>query len=166
MIPVSFNFSRKTLMEEELIEKMEEIVKRYDIDRQYLEVEITETVGNLEHDLVSEIAKHLHGRSFRLSMDDFGTKYSSISVLSLMRFDELKIDRSMVWNLAGNEISQKVIKHIIAMCADIGVECIAEGVETEEQKQLLKSLNCAKVQGYYYSRPLSVEEFERKYFLK
>lgn len=163
MVPVSFNFSRKTLLEEELIEKMEEIIKRYQVDREYLEVEITETVGSLEHDMVSEIAKRLHGRSFRLSMDDFGTKYSSISVLSLMRFDELKIDRSMVWNLAGNEISQKLVKHIIAMCADIGIECIAEGVETEEQRQLLKSLNCVKAQGYYYSKPISVKEFEEYY---
>lgn len=163
IVPISFNFSRKTLMEEELIEKMEEIIKRYEIDRNYLEVEITETIGSMEHDMVSEIAKRLHGRKFRLSMDDFGTKYSSISVLSLMRFDELKIDRSMIWNLAGNEISQKLVKHIIAMCADIGIECIAEGVETEEQKQMLKSLNCVKAQGFYYSRPISVEEFEARY---
>lgn len=161
--PISFNFSRITLLEEELVNRVEEIVSHYGIDKEMLQIEITETIGDMENDMISRIANRLHEHNFRLSMDDFGTKYSSISILSLMRFDELKLDRSMVHNLVENEVSQKVMKHIIAMCGDIGIKCIAEGVESEEQRDLLKNLNCKKAQGYFYSRPIPIGEFEKNY---
>ena len=160
MFPISFNFSRITLLEENLVEKMEHIISKYDIDRNYLEIEITETIGDMEHEMISRIAEQLHMNNFRLSMDDFGTKYSSISVLSLMRFDEVKIDRSMVWNLEQNEISRKIVKHVIAMCSDIGIQCIAEGVENEKQRELLRQFNCDKAQGYLYSKPVALCDFE------
>lgn len=163
LFPISFNFSRLTLLEEDLIEKVEAIVNKYEIDKDLIEIEITETMGDIEQDMISEIADRLHKKSFQLSMDDFGTKYSSISILSLMRFDELKIDRSMVNNLVENDISRKVLKHVISMCDDIGVKCIAEGVETEEQRDILKSMECLKVQGYLYSKPVEVEVFEKLY---
>lgn len=161
--PISFNFSRITLLEEDLVKRVEAIVERYDIEKEYLAIEITETIGDMENDMISRIAQRLHEQDFQLSMDDFGTKYSSISVLSLMRFDELKLDRSMVHNLVENEISQKVVKHVIAMCQDIGVKCIAEGVESEAQRDLLIEMNCGRAQGYLYSKPIPIEEFEKHY---
>ena len=163
LFPISFNFSRLTLLEEDLVEKVEAIIERYDVDKEYIEIEITETMGDIEQDMITEIADRLHKKSFQLSMDDFGTKYSSISILSLMRFDELKIDRSMVNNLVENDISRKVLKHVISMCDDIGVKCIAEGVETEEQRDILKSMECLKVQGYLYSKPVAVDVCEKLY---
>jgi EAL domain-containing protein (putative c-di-GMP-specific phosphodiesterase class I) len=133
------------------------------VDKRYLSIEITESLGEMENDMIAQIAKRLHDQSFHLSMDDFGTKYSSISILSLMQFDELKLDRSMIHNLVENDTSKKVVKHMIAMCDDLGVKCIAEGVETEAQKDLLNSMDCQKVQGYLYNRPIPVEEFESLY---
>lgn len=163
LFPVSFNFSKMTLLESDLTDRMEEILSRYDVPRQYLEIEITETIGDMENDLITKIANSLHDKGFRLSMDDFGTKYSSISTLSLMKFDILKIDRSMVNNLTESQISRKVLKHVIKMCKDIGIECIAEGVENENQISILKDVECYVAQGYYYSKPIPKKEFIEKF---
>lgn len=164
MLPISFNFSRMTLMNEDLFKNVEDIMSRYDdVSKKYLEIEITESIGDIENDLISQIANGFHERGFRLSMDDFGTKYSSISILSLMRFDILKIDRSMVNNITDNEISRKVIKHVIAMCNDLGIECIAEGVEEQEQADLLTNMNCWLAQGYLYGKPMPEEEFRKRF---
>ena len=163
VFPISFNFSKITLLEDEIFKKVEEISNKYNISRDLLEIEITETIGDIENDKITHIANEFHKRGFRLSMDDFGTQYSSISVLSLMRFDILKIDRSMVNNLIENDISRKVIKHVIAMCNDLGIECIAEGVETLEQAEFLNKVNCKIAQGYYYGKPTPENDFEKKY---
>lgn len=163
IVPISFNFSRLTLLSPSLIDRVETIVKKYDVSKKYLEIEITETIGDMEYDMIARIASSLRRAGYRLSMDDFGTKYSSISTLSIMKFDILKIDRSMVNTLADNEISRKIMNHVIAMCQDLGIECIAEGVETEEQAKLLQTMDCMIAQGYLYGKPMPIEEFSQKY---
>jgi len=163
IVPISFNFSRITLLGTDLIKNVVEIVEKYDIPRSALEIEITETIGDLEYDMIAKIANGLRKEGFRLSMDDFGTKYSSISILSIMKFDILKIDRSMVNDLEQSEISRKVMNHVIAMCQDLGIECIAEGVETEEQADLLQHMDCMIAQGYLYGKPMPMKEYETKY---
>ncbi|MGN0480780.1 MAG: EAL domain-containing protein [Lachnospiraceae bacterium] len=165
LIPVSFNFSRKTITSPTIFESVEEILSRYDIPRKYLEIEITESVGDIEYEAITEIAEKFHAMGFSLAMDDFGTKYSSIAVLSHMNFDILKIDRSLVNNLVSNDISRKVLKHIVHMCTDLGIECIAEGVENCEQADILKELECNTVQGYLYDKPLPMVDFYDKYIL-
>lgn len=163
LIPISFNFSRLTLLGTNLIDRVEEIVSAYQVPKSALEIEITESIGDLEYDMIARIAHGLREAGYRLSMDDFGTKYSSISTLSIMKFDILKIDRSMVNTLEQNEISRKIMNHVIAMCQDLGIECIAEGVETEEQANLLQTMECTIAQGYLYGKPMPVEEFSQKY---
>lgn len=163
LVPISFNFSRLTLLSPNLVNRVEEIVRKYEVPKAALEIEITETIGDLEYDMISRIANDLRGAGYRLSMDDFGTKYSSISTLSIMHFDMLKIDRSMVNNLEENEISRQVMKHVIAMCKDLDIECIAEGVETHEQADLLTNMDCLVAQGYLYGKPMPMAEFEQKY---
>ncbi len=163
MIPISFNFSRKTLISPTIFENIEGILAKYDVPTQYLEVEITESIGEMEYDVITSIANRLHKMGFSLAMDDFGTKYSSIAILSHMRFDTMKIDRSMVNNLVDNEISRKILKHTVTMCQDLGINCIAEGVENSRQAEILRSLNCNYVQGYLYDKPLPMKEFYDKY---
>lgn len=163
LIPISFNFSRLTLLGSNLIQRVEEIVEKYQVPKNVLEIEITETIGDLEYDMIARIASGLRRAGYRLSMDDFGAKYSSISTLSIMKFDILKIDRSMVNTLEENEISRKVMNHVIAMCQDLGIECVAEGVETEEQAKLLQNMDCAIAQGYLYGKPMPIEEYAEKY---
>ena len=164
LVPISFNFSRLTLLQPNLIARVEAVVEKYQIPKHFLEIEITESIGDLEYDMIASIAYGLRQAGYRLSMDDFGTKYSSISTLSIMKFDILKIDRSMVNTLADNEVSRKIMNHVIAMCQDLGIECIAEGVETQEQAALLQNMDCAIAQGYLYGRPMPIEQFAKLYF--
>lgn len=163
LFPVSFNFSRITLMNKGLSNKIEEILNRYDVQREYLEIEITESIGDLENNIIKTMADNLHEQGFRLSMDDFGTKYSSISMISLMKCEILKIDRSMVNDIEQNNISRKVVLHVVAMCRDLGIECIAEGVETMNQARLLMDMGCENAQGYLYGKPMPEEEFIRRF---
>ncbi len=163
LVPISFNFSRLTLLSTNLVNRVEEIVQKYNVPKDSLEIEITETIGDLEYDMISRIATDLRNAGYRLSMDDFGTKYSSVSTLSYMKFDMLKIDRSMVNTLEQNEVSRQIMKHVIAMCKDLGIECIAEGVETKEQVMLLTQMDCQIAQGYLYGKPMPMHEFESLY---
>ncbi len=163
LLPISFNFSRLTLLQPNLIARVEDIVEKYQVPKHFLEIEITESIGDLEYDMIASIAYGLRQAGYRLSMDDFGTKYSSISTLSIMKFDILKIDRSMVNTLVDNEISRKVMNHVIAMCQDLGIECIAEGVETQEQAELLQNMDCAIAQGYLYGKPMPIGQFAQMY---
>ncbi len=165
MIPVSFNFSRKTLMSPTIFESVAAILSKYDVPKEYLEIEVTESIGDMEYDAITQIAGKFHNMGFSLAMDDFGTKYSSIAILSHMNFDTMKIDRSMVNNLEDNDISRKVLKHVVLMCRDLGIQCVAEGVENERQAEILKELECTMAQGYLYDKPLPVEEFNSKYML-
>ena len=93
----------------------------------------------------------------------FGAKYANMSLLSTLNFDELKIDKSMIDTLVNNDKCQTILHHIIEMCKKINVACVAEGVETEKQIELLVCLGCNIIQGFYYSKPIPLQEFEDKY---
>jgi EAL domain-containing protein (putative c-di-GMP-specific phosphodiesterase class I) len=162
-IPVSCNFSRISLFEIGMPEKINEIVESYGVPKNMIEIEITESVGELEQDMAYRISKTLHDFGFRIAMDDFGTMYSNLSIIESMRFDVIKLDRSMVYNIDRNEVSRKILKHMINMCNDIGIECIAEGVETETQAEFLKEMGCTHIQGFLYSKPVDIKTFEELY---
>ena len=99
-------------------------------------------------------------------MDDFGTGYSSLNMLSDMPIDLLKMDRGFIRNIEHEEKDIQLVALILDIAKNLNVPVIAEGVETEEQIRLLKGLGCAMVQGYYFSKPLPADEFEKKYFIK
>lgn len=166
LIPISCNFSRVSMLEDDMPEKINAIVEDYKVPKEMIEIEITESVGEMEHEMVARIANKLHGAGFRLAMDDFGTKYSNVSILSSMKFDVIKLDRSMVYNIDKNVASRKILSHLVNMCHDLSVECIAEGVETTEQAEYLKEMGCIHIQGYLYSKPVDVDVFERMYIRK
>ena len=163
LIPVSCNFSRISLLEEDMPERINAIVESYGVPKDMIEIEITESVGEMEHEMVTRIANKLHTAGFRIAMDDFGTKYSNVSILSSMKFDVIKLDRSMVYNIDKNIASRTILRHLVEMCTDLGVECIAEGVETKEQAEYLKEMGCNHIQGYLYSKPVNIESFEQVY---
>ena len=163
LIPVSCNFSRISLLEEDMPERINSIVESYGVPKDMIEIEITESVGEMEHEMVTRIANKLHTAGFRIAMDDFGTKYSNVSILSSMKFDVIKLDRSMVYNIDKNIASRTILRHLVEMCTDLGVECIAEGVETKEQAEYLKEMGCNHIQGYLYSKPVNIESFEQVY---
>lgn len=162
LIPISLNFSRISLMEEDFAEHVDRIIQKYRAPKDMIELEITETIGEYEHSRIARIADRLNDRGLKLSMDDFGTKYSSLFMISKMPFHSLKLDRSLVNDLEDNEVSRKVTGHVIQMCRDLDIECISEGVETASQAELLMDMECDIAQGFLYSKPVPIGEFEKK----
>jgi len=159
LIPISVNFSRITLLESDLFQMLTEIKNKYDVPSSLVMIEITESIGDIEHKVIEAVGSKLRKAGFRISLDDFGADYANMSILSIMHFDEVKLDKSLIENLVGNEKNQIVVKCIIEMCRSLHVDCVAEGVETKEQLELLKAYGCTTIQGYYYSKPVEVEQF-------
>lgn len=157
-IPISVNVSRVHLKDVEFIYYIEGLVEKYGISKELLELEITETIENINANaMVKEAKKH----GFTLLMDDFGSGYSSLNTLKSTPFDVLKIDRSFLNSFMESKRGQKIISHTIAMSRDIGLDLIAEGVETREQADFLSGCGCDAAQGFYYSKAVPVEEFEK-----
>jgi len=126
----------------------------------YLELELTEGVAM--HDPLSAIMvmDSLHGRGIRMSIDDFGTGYSSLSYLKRFKVYKLKIDQSFVRDITDDPEDKAIVSAIISLASSLGLQTIAEGVETEGQLAFLREQGCNEVQGYYISKPLPAEEFE------
>ncbi len=168
LYPVSVNLSRSRMYDENLIDKLVGIVDSYGVDHKLIDFELTEsaTYDNMEHML--SVLQELRDRGFKISMDDFGTGYSSLSLLTQMPIDTLKIDKSFVDTIAGDtERSEDVIvlRHIITLAKELGFVCLAEGAERRLQVDRLCDLGCEIIQGYYFSKPIPIGEYEEKYLL-
>lgn len=166
VVPVSVNFSKNTLEYAGLLEQVKEIMNRYDLPEGLVQIEITESVGDMDIVLINNIAQSLISMGFRLSMDDFGTKYSNLEMLFKFPFSIAKIDRSLVKNLESNEKSRIMLKHLISMIKELGIECVAEGAENEEQVSLLQQFGCNIIQGYFYSKPVTFDVFTSEFVEK
>lgn len=166
VVPVSVNFSKNTLEYAGLLEQVKEIMNRYDLPEGLVQIEITESVGDMDVALINNIAQSLISMGFRLSMDDFGTKYSNLEMLFKFPFSIAKIDRSLVKNLESNEKSRIMLKHLISMIKELGIECVAEGAENEEQVRLLQRFGCNIIQGYFYSKPVTLDIFTSEFVEK
>lgn len=157
-VPISVNVSRIHLADSRFLDKLENLINKYGIPKELLELEITESVENVNINEMIQLAKD---SGFRLLMDDFGSGYSSLNTLKSTPFDVLKIDRSFLSSSMESMRGQKIISHTIAMSKDIGLELIAEGVETKEQAEFLSGCGCNSAQGYFYSRPVPVDMFDK-----
>ena len=163
VVKVSVNFSRRHLSDKDLVNKIVDIIDRYNVPRKYIEVELTETINDAEYADLKRVVNGLHDKGIAISVDDFGTGYSSLSVIRDLPWSIIKIDKCFLPTEEDeNDYKYTLLKHVIAMIRGMGAECIVEGVETLEQVRLLKENNCFLVQGYYFDRPLPMEEFERK----
>lgn len=160
IVPISSNFSRHDIFMPDLVEKLEAIRKKYDVPVQYLRVEITESavVGNSHH--VCDVVDKLHQCGYIVEMDDFGTGYSSLNVLKDIDLDILKLDMLFLKNDSNNNRGGIIVSSIVRMAKWLGLPVIAEGVETVEQADFLKSVGSDYIQGYLYSRPLPQEQYE------
>lgn len=158
-VPISVNFSKKTLEYEKLIHYVGTILDKYELPNGLVQIEITETVGDMDHMLIRDVANSLRTMGFVLDMDDFGTKYSNISMLVQFQFGVAKIDRSLIKDITENEKSVIVLRHLTDMIRELGLECIIEGAETEEQIDIIKTMNCDVVQGFYYGKPVDINDF-------
>ena len=164
-VPISVNHSRLLFYEEEYPERLKELVDRYEIPAGLITLEILEglAIGNVEE--MNERISLLHKAGFRISMDDFGAGYSSLNVMGALKIDELKLDRAFLMEVSqGNNLRQKaVMEMVIALTRRLRIATVAEGVETKEDEALIRELGCDAGQGYYYSRPVSAEEFDGRF---
>lgn len=154
--PVSVNVSRHHLVEDEFIEVLDGLIDKIGIDKQSLELEITETVNNQQ---VSEMSNRLKDEGFMLLMDDFGSGYSSLSILLETPFDVIKIDKKFMENMLVSKKGKLILEQVVAMAGKLNLGLLAEGVETREQVEFLKEIGCDMVQGFYYAKPMPAEEF-------
>ena len=160
---ISINISPIQFNDRTLKDYIEEKVKYYNINASHLELELTESMIMRNFDLSLEVINSLKTLNILLSLDDFGTGYSSLSYFSKLPFDILKIDRSFVIDIDKNLQNKKIINMIINLAKSLGIKVLAEGVETEVQYNMLKEMGCDLYQGYYFSKPLTVEDFQEKW---
>ena len=153
--PISVNVSRAHLNDDECIWMLDDMIRRIGIPKHLLELEITETVDDQQ---VSQKAFRLKEEGFKLLMDDFGSGYSSLNILLETPFDLIKLDRKFMENMMLSDKGKLILEQVVAMSNKLGLELLAEGVETKEQVDLLRSIGCDQVQGYYYAKPMPAEE--------
>ncbi|MFA6708299.1 MAG: EAL domain-containing protein [Fusobacterium sp.] len=163
LMKISLNFSRLTFMTSGIVEEIIEISNKYNIPRKYIEIEMTETIGELDKESIKSICSKITKEGFLISLDDFGAKYSNMAVLIYMYFNTIKIDKSLINDVITNDKSKIIIRNIFKICKELKIDSIAEGVETEEQFIALKKLGCKAVQGYLFNKPISVSHFEELY---
>lgn len=160
-VPISINMSRYDIYRKNYVEEIEKLRRKYDIPVKYLHIEVTETsaIGGME--LLTEVLDQLHSIGYVVEMDDFGSGYSSLNVLKDLAVDMIKLDmRFLSGNIGGR--GGTIISSVVHMAKWLNTPVIAEGVETMEQADYMKSIGCRYVQGYLYSKPLNAEDFRKK----
>lgn len=164
-VPISVNQSKILFYEEGYVEKLTELVSSYDVPANLITLEILEGLALENVDRLNEEIGQLKAVGFRISMDDFGSGYSSLNTLGRLNIDELKLDKAFLEEVSQRDNSrQKIIMaQMIKLTKNLHISTVAEGVETEENERFIKGLGCDYGQGYYYSRPISAEEFNEKY---
>ena len=165
IVPISVNQSRLHLTEEGYLDRMREVVDTYKLPPGAIELEITETMfgdldDNAQNDNALEIIKALHDMGFSLSVDDFGSGYSSFTLLNQLPMDVMKIDRSLLNGAESSERMRSILARVIQLGHDLKMKVLCEGIETPEQEAVLLSLGCNYGQGFLNGKPMPMEEFE------
>lgn len=158
-IPISVNISRVHLSRKNLPQKLIEIAKKYDIDPKYIEIELTESALFSDEENMIETMSKIKAGGFSISIDDFGSGYSSLSTLKDLPADIVKIDKCFLDKAIDDLRGKEIIRSIVLMTKGLGLRSIAEGVEDITQVQFLREVGCDMAQGYYYSKAISVSEF-------
>lgn len=162
-LSMGVNLSARQFMQVGLVEQIKQLIERYQINPSAIDLEITETIAMQDAENGINKMHQLKSLGVNLSMDDFGTGYSSLSYLHRFPLDVLKIDRSFVQDIQGNDGDGAIARAVLAMARSMRLKVIAEGVETERQLEFLRAHGCEVVQGYLISPPLPTEEFEKLY---
>ncbi|MCR5453104.1 MAG: EAL domain-containing protein [Lachnospiraceae bacterium] len=155
LVPISMNLSRADFENTDIFGHIIHTVGKYAVPRDMLHIEITESMLGRDSEYMLSQIEHFHEEGFQVWMDDFGSEYSSLNSLKDYNFDELKIDMKFLSNFSVR--SQKIIASVVNMAKQIGIKTLAEGVETEEQFEFLRSIGCEKVQGFYFGKPMPVD---------
>ena len=160
-VRVSVNFSRKHLVDIDLTDHIISIIDKYNIPHDLIEIELTETTSDVMFNDLRRIVSSLQREGVKTAVDDFGVGYSSLNLIRDIPWDVLKIDKSFVPETEDdNNISNVMFRHLISLAHDMGLECVVEGVETDEQLRIMRKNGCRIAQGFFFDHPLSVDEFE------
>lgn len=166
LFPLSVNFSRIHLYNPEFAKNLYARVEAYGVDPKYIDVEITESVFVNQYERVVENLNYLREKGIAVSIDDFGTGYSSLNVLTQVEVDAIKIDKNFLAGVEDSYATRCVVEYMIDLAEKLNLGIVCEGVETENQLDILKCANCKVVQGYYYDRPIEMGDFEEKYMIQ
>ncbi|GGJ22366.1 bifunctional diguanylate cyclase/phosphodiesterase [Deinococcus roseus] len=161
MVPVGVNFSALQFRQNDVMETIQEALERFDLPAQYLQVELTESLVMQDVEKTTQILHDLSRLGVMSAIDDFGTGYSSLAYLKRFPIRKIKIDRSFVRDLTHDPDDQILVKAMIDLARNMHLHVVAEGVEDEQQLQLLKNLGCHEIQGYLISRPVPAKEFQQ-----
>lgn len=161
LLPVSVNVSRADIYHSDLVEVFCNLIQKYDIDPVYLHLEITESAYTENPNQIIRTVVELRNHGFIIEMDDFGSGYSSLNMLSQMPLDILKLDMKFIQNEMSQTAEQSVLNDVVNMAHRKHLNVVAEGVETREQVERLRDVGCDYVQGYYFAKPMPVSEYER-----
>lgn len=164
-VVLSVNISRVTLFQNDFIKRFVQMARRYEVPPEYLEIEITENVFIFDANMVEQILSQLRRYGFSISMDDFGSGYSSLNLLRELPIDVLKIDRIFLQESIRVEKAYAIIKSVVEMAYSLNMVVVCEGVETLEHAEFLKTIHCTVGQGYYFSKPIPLAAFQEKYNL-
>lgn len=162
-LPISLNFSRSTILEPGILEEVNRIVESFDIPKQLLEIEVTETIGSIDNASLKAIVNQFVQAGYQIALDDFGAEYSNIYVLYSLNISTLKLDRRIISDIYHDNRARLVVKQIIELCRQLGITSVAEGVETEQHLEILREMDCDIIQGYYLNKPLPENEFFTQY---
>lgn len=161
LVPISLNVSRAHMADVAIIDKIEELLEKYKVPTKAIEFEITESLYMEKLPALERVLDYFRKSGFVLSMDDFGTGYSSLNAISTMPVDVIKMDKIFMKEDGFRENDRIIITHIITMANELQKKVLCEGVETNEQKEFISSVGCDCWQGYLFSRPVPIPEFER-----
>jgi EAL domain-containing protein (putative c-di-GMP-specific phosphodiesterase class I) len=158
---ISVNLSAVQLIQEDFIDMVSDILKETGLPPEYLELEITEGIAVKNHEYISGILERLKEMGIRIALDDFGTGYSSLNYLKNFAITTIKIDRSFICDLTENPKNSAIVSSILAMGHNLNLCVTAEGVETTEQYETLRDRGCDNIQGFYFGKPVPINEFEK-----
>lgn len=162
-IVLNVNFSRNTLMEPDFLERIDQILSETGADPAQLIFEITESSQNIQLESLYSLLDEVKQRGISLAIDDLGTEASCLEMLYLPQISVAKIDKGLIDKAEHIDREQLVIKHLVDLCHDLNMRCVAEGIETDSQIELLKKLGCDKLQGYKIGKPMLPEDFLRQF---
>ncbi len=161
-VKISSNFSRRHLRNPHFADRIEEIIKQYDVDPSYIEIEITESYEAEDMEALSLFEGKMHDLGISLAVDDFGSGFSSLKMLKNISSDTIKLDKSIIDGIGGEQKDDEIIVgHVIHMVVELGKKVIAEGVEHKAQADFLRRSGCPSIQGYLYAKPMPKDEFEK-----
>lgn len=159
-MPISVNMSRVEMYNPNIVNILTEMVEQYDIDPALLQLELTESAYMDNPEVINNVLDSLHEAGFTIMMDDFGSGFSSLNTLKDINVDLLKVDMNFLENQSGNGKGEIILASVVKMGRWLNLPVIVEGVETTKQRDFLKSIGCDYAQGFLYSRPMPIEEYE------